>query len=184
MDTSNLTIETNNLYLKSIKEEYKNDIFREFTAEITTHMFPKPAKKIEETIEFIKTSIKENKEGSNFQIVILNKQNGDFIGCGGVHHIDRKTPELGIWIKKSAHGNAYGKETITALKKWTDENLDYDYLLYPVAADNYPSRKIPELLGGKIAREYDITNMSGKKLHILEYRIYPTDNYVENKKNI
>jgi RimJ/RimL family protein N-acetyltransferase len=175
MDTSNITIETEKLYLKGITEEYKDDIFIEFTAEITTHMFPKPAEKIEETIEFIKTSIKENKAGSNFQVVILDKQNGDFIGCGGVHNIDRKTPELGIWIKKAAHGNAYGKEAIMALKEWADENLIYEYLLYPVVDENYPSRRIPELLGAKIAREYDEKNMSGKQQHILEYRIYPQE---------
>ena len=62
MDTSNITIETKNLYLKGITEDFKDDIFKEFTAEITTHMFPKPAEKIEETIEFIKTSIKKNEQ--------------------------------------------------------------------------------------------------------------------------
>ncbi|MBU1682460.1 GNAT family N-acetyltransferase [Patescibacteria group bacterium] len=174
MDTSNITIETKNLYLKGITLEYKDDIFREFTTEITTHMFPKPAEKIEETIEFFETSIKENEEGSNCQIVVLDKKGKDFLGCAGIHHIDRKTPELGIWIKKTAHGNSYGKEAMIALKEWADKNLDYEYLLYPVVDENYPSRRIPEFLGGKIAREYDEVNMSGKKQHILEYRIHRT----------
>ncbi|MFH1315500.1 MAG: GNAT family N-acetyltransferase [Candidatus Uhrbacteria bacterium] len=166
-------IETKNLCLKGITLDYKDHIFREFTSEITTHMFPKPAERIEETIEFIETSMKENGEGSNFQIVILDKDNKNFLGCGGLHHIDSKTPELGIWIKKSAHGHGYGKEAMIALKQWADENLDYDYILYPVAVENYPSRKIPEFLGGEIAREYDMLDMSGKNQHLLEYRIYP-----------
>ena len=174
MDTSNITIETKNLCLRGISLTDKDDIFREFTPEITTHMFPKPAEKIEETIEFIETSIKENKEGSNFQIVILDKEGKDFLGCGGLHHIDRKTPELGIWIKQSAHGHGYGKEAVIAIKKWADENLDYEYILYPVDAQNLASRRIPEFFGGEIAREYDEVSMSGRKLHLLEYRIYPT----------
>lgn len=173
MDTSSITIETKNLYLKGIALEYKDDIFREFTPEITTHMFPRPAEKIWETIEFIETSIKENKEGSNFQIVILDKVNKVFLGCDGLHHIDRKTPELGIWIKKSAHGHGYGKEAIIALKEWADKNLDYEYILYPVDAENKASRKIPEFFGGEIAREYEQMSMSGKTLHLLEYRLYP-----------
>jgi len=173
MDTSNIIIETKNLRLKGITSAYKNDIFREFTSAITTHMFPKPAEKIEETVEFIETSIKENKEGSNFQIVIINKESEDFLGCGGIHHIDRKTPELGIWIKKSAHGHGYGKEAIIALKEWANKHLDYEYLLYPVVDENYPSRRIPEFFGAKVAREYDEKNMNGKNQHILEYRIYP-----------
>lgn len=173
MNTSDLTIETENLYIKAITLDYKDDIFREFTAEIAFHMFPKPAEKIEETIEFIEKSVKENKKGSNFQAVILHKANNDFIGCAGLHHINTKTPEFGIWIKKSAQGKGFGKEVIIALKKWADENLDYEYILYPVDSENYPSRKIPESLAGKVAREYDEVNMSGRKLHLLEYRIYP-----------
>jgi len=90
MDTSNITIETKNLCLKGITFDYKYDIFKEFTPEITTHMFPRPADQIKETEEFIESSIKENKKGNNFQIVILDKKSKDFLGCGGVHHIDRK----------------------------------------------------------------------------------------------
>lgn len=172
MDTSNITIETKHLRLEGITLKYQDDIFREFTEEITVHMFPKPAEKIEETIDFIETSIKENKQGSNFQIVILDKQSKEFLGCAGLHHIDRKTPEFGIWLKKSAHGHAYGKEAIIALKEWADHNLDYEYLLYPVVEQNFPSKRIPEFLGGQMTREYDEVGMSGKKLHLLEYRIY------------
>ena len=96
------------------------------------------------------------------------------MGCGGLHHIDTKTPELGVWIKKSAQGNGYGKETIIALKEWADKNLDYEYILYPAVEENYPSRRIPEFLGGEVFREYDKVNMSGKEQHLLEYRIYPS----------
>ena len=173
MNTSNLTIKTKNLCLKGVGFDYKNDIFREFSPEIATYMSPKPADKIEETEEFIKTAIKENKEGISFQVVILNKKSKDFLGCGGVRNIDQKTPRLGIWIKKGAHGRGYGKEAVIALKEWAEENLDYEYLIYPVDKNNIPSRKIPEFLGAKVAREYDKTGMSGNKLHLLEYRIYP-----------
>lgn len=178
MDTSNITIETKNLYLKNITLKYKDDIFREFTAEITVYMFPKPAEKIKETINFIKNSIKENKEGSNLQIVILDKKSKDFLGCGGLHHINKKTPELGIWIKKSAHGHGFGKEAMVALKEWADKNLNYKYIIYPVVKENYASRRIPEFLGGKIAKEYDKVNMSGATHHMLEYRIYPLKKYL------
>ena len=172
MDTSKITIETKNLRLKSITPDYAEDIFKEFSADITTFMLPKPANKIEETQDFIEKSIAENQAGRNFQIVILDKKN-NFLGCGGLHHPDTKTPELGVWIKKSAHGHGYGKEAMVALKNWADENLDYEYILYPVDEKNSPSRKIPESLGGQIAREYDHVNQSGNKLRLIEYRIYP-----------
>ncbi len=68
--------------------------------------------------------------------------------------IKRKHPELGIWLKQAAHGHKYGLEAITAIKNWAIENLDYEYLLYPVDRVNIASTKILERLGGKIFREY------------------------------
>jgi len=176
MDTSNIKIETGRLVLKGVGLDYVDDTFREFTSEITEYMYPKPPDKIENTIEFIKSAIQENKDGSDLNVVVLLKENGEFLGRGGLHHINKETPELGIWIKKSAHGNGYGKEAMVALKEWADNNLKYKYILYPVAVQNHPSRKIPEFLGGEIKREYDEVNLSGKEIHLLEYRIYPMKN--------
>lgn len=166
-------IESERLLLVPISMQYKDEIFREFSPEITTFMFPASAKEISETEKFIKDSLKGLGEGSNLQLVIIGKDPQEFFGCVGLHHIDGKTPEMGIWIKKSAHGNGYGKEAIVAVKKWADENLDYHYLLYPVADKNISSRKIAESLGGKIEAEYDEKGLGGNKYHCLEYRIYP-----------
>ena len=117
MKISNIQIETQRLLLKPISLDYKDDIFQEFTPEITIYLFSKAPDRIEETIEFIEGAIKKNNEGKAFQAVILDKSTGEFLGCAGLHRIDTQTPELGIWIKKSAHGNAFGEETIFALKK-------------------------------------------------------------------
>lgn len=167
------SIETEHLLLKLISLDYKEDIFNEFTPEISVYMGPQPTGNIQDVIAFIESSMKSNSAGTNFQIVILNKETEEFIGCGGLHHIDTKTPELGIWIKMSAHGHGYGKESMQALKKWADGNLDYEYILYPVAPENVASRKIPESMGGKVEREYEDKNSLGKEMHLLEYRIYP-----------
>lgn len=75
-------------------------------------------------------------------------------------------------MKKAAQGNKYGLEVITALKDWADENLDYQYLIYPVDKNNIASRKIPEALGGKVIQEYEKVNQQGKILQALEYWIY------------
>ncbi len=175
MNTSKIMIKTENLILKPITLDHKEDIFREFTSEITTYTYPKPPDKIDDTIDFIKSSMKNNEEGHNLQTVVLKKGTEEFLGCAELHNIDKDTPELGIWIKKSAHGHGYGREAITALKAWADKNLEYRYLLYPVAEENHPSRRIPESLGGEVCCEYDEVSMSGVEHHILEYRIYPGD---------
>lgn len=169
----NEQLESVRLLIVPISMKYINEIFREFTSEITTYMYPAPAENISEIQKFIEDSLRGLADGSNLQLVVITKESQEFLGCAGLHHVDGKTPEMGIWIKKSAHGNGYGKEAMIAVKKWADKNLDYDYLLYPVADKNISSRKIPESLGGRIEREYDDIGMAGNKFHSLEYRIYP-----------
>ena len=171
MNLLNIEITTNRLLLKPIALEYKEEIFSEFNEEITTYTYPCPAKTIAETELFIKNSIKELKNGTNLLLVVLAKDSGKFLGCAGLHDIDKEL-RLGIWLKKAAHGNKYGLEAITALKEWADRNLDYEYILYPVDRRNIASKKIPEALGGKVISQYQKVNMSGKLLDTLEYRIY------------
>lgn len=166
-----MEIVTNRLLLKPISMEYKEDIFKEFTDEITTYMYPRPPKEIFETESFINDSVAEMKNEAHLVLVIIKKDTKELLGCTGIHNINSKNPELGIWLKKSAHGKGYGLETITALKKWAEEHLNYEYLVYPVDRRNIPSRKIPERLGGTIFREFDKTNLSGRVLHMVEYRI-------------
>ncbi len=164
-------ISTNRLLLKPIDMQYKAEIFREFTHDIAIYMYPRPANDIFETESFIKESIIGLTQGSNLQLVIIKKDTQEFLGCTGIHNVNTKTPELGIWLKKSAHGNCYGIETIRGLKQWAEENLDFDYLIYPVDRDNYPSRRIPERLGGVIVKEYDKQSLSGNTLHLVEYKL-------------
>ena len=168
---SGVRIETERLLLLSTHEGYAEDVFDSFTAEITTYMFPAPAKAIEETADFLRGARESNEAGTHLQVVILQGESREFIGHGGLHHIDTPTPEIGIWIKKTAHRNGYGLEAVTGLVDWALANLSFDYLIYPVDRRNAPSRRIPEALGGNVAREYRQTNASGDELDLLEYRI-------------
>ncbi len=172
MDSSNLVIESPNLVIKAIGLDYAPDIFKEFTPEITRYMSPKPAENIEETRAFIESSIKSNQAGTDFQAVIISKDTKEFIGLTGLHHIDIPHPEFGVWVKKSAHGHGYGKEAILAMKTWADQNLDYEYLVYPVDKANIASCRIPEAMGGKVFKERNDVGMGGNKLNIVEYRVY------------
>lgn len=151
--------------------EHAEAIFSEFQEPVTEFMYPKPPEKIEETEQFIKESIAGLKNGNNLQMVILNKATGEFLGCAGLHQLDKDDPELGIWIKNQAHGNKFGRESMAAMKKWADKNIKYNYLRYPVATENIPSRKIPESLDGEVKKEYDKKMLSGRTYHMVEYWI-------------
>lgn len=163
---------TSRMILNPISLDYMEDIFQEFTSDITTYMFPQAPEAISETREFIEKAMKENAQGTNLEIVALDKDTHEFLGCAGLHHLDTHTPELGIWMKKSAQGYGYGKEVIMGLKHWADTHLTYEYLRYPVDTDNIPSKKIPQALGGKLATCYEKVGASGNWLNLEEYHIY------------
>lgn len=162
---------TERLSLRPISADYSKEVFENFTDDITVLMFPSTPKEESETIEYLKGAEEKTKNGENYEVSIFLKDSDEFIGGGGISHIDTDTPELGIWIKKEAHGNRYGREALTALKDWADKNLDYKYIKYPVEISNIASRKISESLGGKIVKEYDCEKQDGTLQRLVEYHI-------------
>lgn len=173
MNLVDLLIETERLRLLPTSEEFAEDIFKEFTDEVTTFMLPKTPTSIDDTLEFIRVSKEKMSKGVGLEVAIFKKDTGEFLGHGGIKEVNTDTPELGIWIKKGAHGNKYGREAVIGLKNWIDQNLKYRYIVYPVDRRNIPSRKIAESLGGVVEHEYKHTNQAGNILDTLEYRIYP-----------
>lgn len=172
MDYTNLVIKTKRLSLEAITFDHVDVIFKNFTKDITEFMYPQPSNKKKDTIDFIDGSLKAMKKGTNIQQVIIHTHSREFLGAVGLHNTNSETPELGIWLKKDAHGCRYGLEAITGIVEYAKENLDFKYLKYPVDKDNIPSRKIPNKLEAKVESEYSLKNVIGKELNIIEYRIY------------
>jgi len=190
-DISTLQIETERLTLKPISLDFAEDIFREFTSEITEYMYPKPNENLEETQKFIQKAMQTDIEKSELHLVIQNK-NGEFLGMIGLHELNTENPEFGIWLKKSAHGNKFGQEAALVFKIWTDKHLNYQNLIYPVDHRNIGSKKVAEFFGG--ISDQKITNKmsgNGKTLEIVEYQItnpnyqdFGLPNQTENAENL
>ena len=166
-----MTLETERLLLKAITRDYIDAIFRAFTAKIAQHMTSRPATYRTETEAFIITAMQENEQQTGLTLAILDRQTADFLGVVSLRVLNSPQPELGIWLKKEAHGQGLGREAVRALKNWADARLTYDYLRYPVDYRNKASRRIAESLNGRIGREFTTHNGSGMPLHILEYWI-------------
>ena len=178
---SAVEIAAERVLLRPISEGDAWEIFDNFTAEVTRYMFPQAPDRLDETLEFIRTSLAGMERGENLQFVIVNKKSGEFLGCCGLHgHGNPTTPELGVWLKIAAHGSGCGREAIAALVRWAERHLHYEYLTYPVDRGNIPSRKIPEALGGEIFEEALCPRQDGRFLDIVIYRIYPRGAEEEN----
>ena len=172
MNLLDVIIETERLLLRPLTLEYVEDIFKEFTWEITKYMFPKPAEKIEETYNYIEKSILKIKNGIELVMVITDKKNNEFIGCIGIYDFNSLTPGLWIWLKKSSHKKGYGLEAMTGLIEWAHENIKFDHLIYPVDKRNIASRRLPEKNNGKIMKEEKSFGEAGNELDEYEYWIY------------
>lgn len=162
-------IQSERLTLVPISPTYRDDIFREFTDEITVHMYPPTPSSIADTDAFIDKSIRERIAGTDLVLAILRE--GTFIGNCGLHRINTLAPEFGIWIIKSAHGRGYGREAVAALKVWADNNLTYDHIEYPVVNINTASRKVAESLGGVVHHEFQKKNGRGEERTMIMYHI-------------
>jgi len=136
-------------------------------------MNPNQAKNIWETESFILDSIEKMEKKTDLLFVILDKETKEFLWGSWLHNINTPIISFGIRIKKSAHGHKYGKEAVFALKQYTDQNFNYEYIKYPIERKNIPSKKIIEALWGKIFDEYKKKDFGWREQDMLEYRIYP-----------
>ncbi|MDD3478181.1 MAG: GNAT family N-acetyltransferase [Candidatus Izemoplasmatales bacterium] len=169
MNYLHLILQSERIQLEPVTIKRDIDVFHHFTAEITRYMFPEPAKSIEGTHEFLERSIQNMASGTEYVFAITNKDTGEFLGMGGVHHLDEEVPEFGIWTKKEAHGHHYGREAIALAYRYFKNQ--YVAFKYPVDQENVPSKKIPLSMGGTLYRTYEKINMVGVTLHLEEYRI-------------
>jgi len=87
--------------------------------------------------------------------VIRHIERHEFIGLCGLHRLHDEIPEVGIWIREKAHGHHYGHEAVRCIVGYAFNTLGIKVLSYPVAEENWASRKIAERLGGKISSHLD-----------------------------
>lgn len=104
--------------------------------------------------------------GTDLHMAVRARGSGEFLGMAGLHAMETKLPELGIWIKEAAQGQGYGLEAVRALADWASGALKPASFLYPVAERNRPSRQLAESLGGVV-----IGSREHRKYRALVYRI-------------
>jgi RimJ/RimL family protein N-acetyltransferase len=169
-----LELRTERLLLKPISFEYLEDVYQNFTSEISTYMIPQPPDSISGAAEFVSDTMSKSHRGEEITLVILQEHTQEFMGLVTLFQLHTDYPEFGIWLKKEAQGKKFAQEAMLKVKRWAEENLNYKYLKYPVDKNNTVSQKLAEKMGGVVEAEYQMTNAKGQELNFLEYRIYPS----------
>jgi RimJ/RimL family protein N-acetyltransferase len=105
-------------------------------------------------------------EPNKFSFVIRRLDNGECLGMASFEDADSVSPEVGLWLKESVHGQGFGREVVAALVEWGHATLGKDSFIYPVAIQNIASRRIAESLHGEI-----IGSRTNPKYDSVVYRI-------------
>lgn len=162
MSFLDINIQTDRLSLVPVSLEYASQMLKELTEEITKYLSIYPPKSLRQEYDFIEKSRKDMENGVAIVLSILDRNTKEYLGNVSLSEIENKTPEMGIWVKKSSHGKKIGKEAANGLKNWALKNLKFDYILYTMDVGNIPSKKIAESLGGKFIKTETRSFSSGK----------------------
>jgi len=105
-------------------------------------------------------------EPNHFYFVIRRLDNRECLGMASLEDAGSVSPELGLWLKESAHGQGFGSEVVNALVEYGHTTLGKESFIYPVAVQNTVSRRIAENLHGEI-----IGSRKNPKYDSVVYRI-------------
>ncbi|HEY2497456.1 MAG TPA: GNAT family N-acetyltransferase [Candidatus Angelobacter sp.] len=108
----------------------------------------------------------QNPDPNQLTFVIRRLDNRECLGLSSFEDASSISPEVGLWLKETAHGQGFGTEVVAALIEWGHTTLGKESFIYPVAVQNTTSRRIAEKLHGEI-----IANRKNPKYDSVVYRI-------------
>src|SRR6201981_2492044 len=159
-----IVIQSSRLQLRQFQMMDAQEIFRCLTPAITRFMPWEPTAWSEYAARCEKRV--QAPEPNKFSFVIRRLDSRECLGMASLEDADSVSPELGLWLKESAHGQGFGREVVTALVEWGHATLGKGSFIYPVAIQNTASRRIAENLHGEI-----IGNRTNSKYDSVVYRI-------------
>lgn len=165
-------LQTERLCIRPFDFSYLEAYYKEFSDEITRLQYPDSFPDMEAARETVSEFVQEMEQGNMLELVILSKE-GEFIGSMEAFGIREEAPEVGLWLKKAAHGNGYGYEALKALIEYLDSFRVYTHYIYEADVRNQPSIHLVHKFSHKKKGCEEIVTESGKKLNLEMYYIDP-----------
>jgi RimJ/RimL family protein N-acetyltransferase len=157
-------IHSTRLQLLSFQMADAADVFACITPAITRYLTWDPPT-WDEYLALCEAQLRAN-DANEFSLVIRRRDTNECLGIAALEHADHASPEIGLWLKESAHGQGYGREVVETVIAWASNNFGKESFIYPVAVQNTASRRIAEGLGGRI-----VGSVTRPKYEAVVYRI-------------
>lgn len=143
-------IESARLSIRPFSSNDADAAFQCITPSLTRFMAWEPPADRESFDRVWQTWLPAIAAGSDYVFAIRQRDSGAFLGLVGFHHVNDVSPELGVWIREDRHYEGIGREAVRLVVEWACLTLGTQCFTYPVAEENYPSRRIAESLGGTV----------------------------------
>jgi RimJ/RimL family protein N-acetyltransferase len=170
-ELNSIELFANRLALRAFTAADAPEIFAAVSPTITRFMAWDPSPSLAAFAEVWRHWLPRMAAGTELHLVIRLTSTDEFVGVSGIHRIGSAEPEVGIWLKETAHGLGYGREAIGAIVQWAPAHIGAAALIYPVAKQNLPSRRLAESLHATIVGERKLRKSSGVVLDEVVYRI-------------
>lgn len=170
VNCNRLEIKTGRLTIRPYSDRYLNDYYQEFTEEITHYQYPDPFGSKEDARKLVHEFCSYMEQGEMLELVILSKEN-EFLGSVEVMGLEEEHPELGIWLKKSAHGKGYAFEALKSLIEFLDKTYHKESYAYEADIRNEASTHLVEKFDSQKKDLTHIVTESGKELDLQMYMI-------------
>ena len=164
---------TERLTICKFSFDFLEDYYRELTDEVTKYQFPDSFKSPDAAREVMSGFMEDMEDGRMLELVML-APDGEFIGSMEAFGTDGETPEVGLWIKSSAHHMGYGYEALRGLIDYLNARKKYRYYIYEVDVRNLPSVRLVGKFHSEKGGSEEVTTGSGKTLKLQTYRV-PAD---------
>ncbi len=104
---------------------------------------------VKDSEDFIRKSIENWEDKTQFAFAIFDPQNNEFLGGTGLNqpNIINKFYNLGYWVRVSAQNRGIASEAARLLAKTAFEDLEINRIEILVAVENIPSQKAAEKAG-------------------------------------
>lgn len=143
-----IEIKSPRLLLKRFQLADAEDVFACITPAVTKYM-PWEPPSWDEFKSRCEAKLREP-DPDMFSFVIRRHDNNECLGRASVEDTTASSPEVGLWLKETAHSQGFGKEAVKALIEWGHAFLGKTSFIYPVAVQNIASRRLAEALHGEI----------------------------------
>jgi RimJ/RimL family protein N-acetyltransferase len=144
-------LKSERLQMEKISLEWLEEIFTAKTGNVAQYSLQ--FANVNEVHTWINDCRETFDRGQSLTMAVLKADTREFLGVAAINNLNI-APQFSLWIKESAQGNGYGKESVKILLDWFKENYgSAEKISYLVEVCNLVSLRLALSIGMQIAGE-------------------------------